>query len=52
VHCNKGVSRSPSVVIGYLIKTKDMSFKQALRFLVDKRPMVRTAGCCVGCLKV
>lgn len=41
VHCNKGVSRSPSVVVAYLMKTKELSFPDALQFVQEKRPIVR-----------
>ncbi|TYZ61047.1 hypothetical protein PybrP1_012136 [[Pythium] brassicae (nom. inval.)] len=40
VHCNKGVSRSSSVVVAYLMKSSAMGFERALRFVVDKRPIV------------
>ncbi|CAI5740125.1 unnamed protein product [Peronospora farinosa] len=37
VHCNKGVSRSSSMVVAYLMKLRSMSFEQALTFVVDRR---------------
>ncbi|KAG7391722.1 hypothetical protein PHYPSEUDO_003797 [Phytophthora pseudosyringae] len=39
VHCNKGVSRSSSMVVAYLMKLRAMSFEQALAFAVERRPM-------------
>lgn len=41
VHCNAGVSRSSSVVIGYLIRECFMSFEEALRAVKYKRPAVQ-----------
>lgn len=49
VHCNKGVSRSVSMVVAYLMKTQDKSFDDALAMVVAKRPVVsrtRTRVCC------
>uniref|UniRef100_H3H273 protein-tyrosine-phosphatase n=1 Tax=Phytophthora ramorum TaxID=164328 RepID=H3H273_PHYRM len=37
VHCNKGVSRSSSMVVAYLMKLRSMSFEQALAFVVERR---------------
>lgn len=39
VHCNKGVSRSSSMVIAYLMKLHSMTFEHALAFVVERRPM-------------
>ncbi|KAF1334027.1 Phosphatase slingshot 2 protein, partial [Globisporangium splendens] len=39
VHCNKGVSRSTSMVVAYLMKIKDMSLDEALAFVTKRRPM-------------
>ncbi|KAG6604580.1 phosphatase Slingshot 2 protein [Phytophthora cinnamomi] len=39
VHCNKGVSRSSSMVVAYLMKLRAMSFEQALAFVVERRPI-------------
>ncbi|OWZ11767.1 hypothetical protein PHMEG_00015166 [Phytophthora megakarya] len=39
VHCNKGVSRSSSVVVAYLMKTRSMTFEQALAHVVERRSM-------------
>jgi len=41
VHCYRGVSRSASVVIGYLMKEKGMRFKDALQYTLDRRDVVQ-----------
>lgn len=41
VHCNAGVSRSTSVVIGYLIIHQKISFLQAFGLIKNKRPCVQ-----------
>ncbi|XP_035795002.1 dual specificity protein phosphatase 19-like [Anopheles albimanus] len=41
VHCNAGVSRSPSIVIGYLMQRCDQSFLQAFGTVKTKRPCVQ-----------
>ena len=40
VNCNMGISRSASVVMAYLIKTQKMAFKDAQKFVKDKRKEV------------
>ena len=40
VHCKKGISRSPSVAIAYLIKHKGMDFDSALALLQAKSERV------------
>ncbi|KAJ7058940.1 protein-tyrosine phosphatase-like protein [Mycena amicta] len=37
VHCQQGVSRSPSVVIAYLIRNHGMSYESALAYVKRKR---------------
>ncbi|KAJ7143932.1 protein-tyrosine phosphatase-like protein [Mycena epipterygia] len=37
VHCQQGVSRSPSIVIAYLIRNHGMSYDAALAFVKRKR---------------
>ena len=39
VHCYDGVSRSASVVVGYLMRFRNMSFQKALDFVKAKRPI-------------
>ncbi|KRK00646.1 dual specificity protein phosphatase 19 [Drosophila yakuba] len=41
VHCNAGVSRSPSVVIGYLMKRRDMCFEDAYNLVKSWRPCIQ-----------
>ena len=40
-HCNAGVSRSPTVIIAYLIEYKKMSFKNAFELVKQKRSSIR-----------
>ncbi|KAK7064650.1 protein-tyrosine phosphatase-like protein [Favolaschia claudopus] len=40
VHCFAGISRSPSVIAGYLMRRKAMSLKVALGRIVRARPQV------------
>ncbi len=37
VHCRHGISRSPSVILAYLMKYSGMSFEQAFSFLRGKK---------------
>eukprot|EP00743_Colponemidia_sp_Colp-15_P007664 GILK01008294.1.p1 GENE.GILK01008294.1~~GILK01008294.1.p1 ORF type:complete len:290 (-),score=37.63 GILK01008294.1:85-912(-) len=39
VHCQKGVSRSVSIVVAYLMKYKRMVFEEALAFVRLRRPV-------------
>jgi len=41
VHCARGVSRSSTVVIAYLMKENGWRFSEAFRFVANKRPMIR-----------
>ena len=36
-HCNAGISRSPSIIIAYLIKELKYSFKDAFNLVKSKR---------------
>lgn len=38
VHCFAGVSRSATVVVAYLMKSRQLSFTQALEFVQQQRP--------------
>ena len=40
VHCNAGVSRSPSIIIAYLIKSLNYNFKDAYNFVKYKRNII------------
>ena len=37
IHCNAGISRSPSIIIAYLIKSLNYSFKDAFNLVKSKR---------------
>ncbi|KAJ6483514.1 protein-tyrosine phosphatase-like protein [Mycena vitilis] len=41
VHCQQGVSRSPSIVIAYLIRNHAMSYDAALAFVRRKRACIK-----------
>eukprot|EP01080_Neovahlkampfia_damariscottae_P000994 gene994-9900_t len=41
IHCLGGVSRSPSIVIGYLIYKKNMNFIEAHEFVKNKRKGIK-----------
>ncbi len=40
VHCEHGSSRSPSVVIAYLMASKNISLDDAFEFISTKRPCI------------
>lgn len=44
VHCDAGASRSPSIVIGYLIARRGFSYQDALRLVQEKRPCVEVSN--------
>ena len=41
VHCNAGVSRSPSIIISYLIKSLNYSFNEAYNYVKNKRNNIK-----------
>lgn len=41
LHCAKGISRSPSIAIGYLIMFKNLSASEAYMRVQERRPIVR-----------
>ena len=41
VHCNAGVSRSPSIIIAYLIKSFNYTFNEAYNFVKNKRSIIK-----------
>ena len=38
IHCQKGISRAPSVVIAFLIKNRSFSYDKALEFVQKRNP--------------
>merc|ERR1712166_1511374 len=51
VHCNRGVSRSSSIIVAYLMKRKGLGLKEALEF--TKVAAALAAGCCSNhCLQI
>lgn len=40
IHCTQGVSRSPTVVLYYLMRKYNLKFQEALKFVKDKRNIV------------
>jgi atypical dual specificity phosphatase len=40
VHCSAGISRSPAIVIAYLMKTEKMSWDAACECVAEKRPVI------------
>jgi len=40
VHCAAGVSRSGATVVGFIMKTKKITYQEALEFVRKRRPVV------------
>jgi len=40
IHCHAGISRSSSIVVYYLMRTRGWDFDQSLEYLKSKRPIV------------
>ena len=40
VHCHAGVSRSSSIVIGYLMKKLKLTYDEAFRYVKERRPCI------------
>ncbi|KAG5351753.1 hypothetical protein C0989_005008 [Termitomyces sp. Mn162] len=51
VHCQQGISRSPAVVIAYLIRNHGMSYDNAFAFLKRKRACVKPNSGFVAALR-
>lgn len=41
IHCNKGISRSPTIAIAYFIKVLNLSYEEALYKIKEIRPFVK-----------
>ncbi len=57
VHCQQGLSRSPSVVVAFLMKYHNMSFEEATQYVRERRPgaltfAVNFAKCLVNWEKI
>ena len=50
VYCHRGVSRSASCVIAYMVKQRSMTVKDALSFCIDKRPQIKPNKGFMDCL--
>lgn len=51
VHCEMGISRSSTIVISYLMKKKQMTFKRAFKKVKAKRPKIKPNTAFVGQLE-
>jgi len=40
VHCMGGVSRSPTIILAYLMERYNLSLKKALQYMVDRKDKV------------
>lgn len=40
LHCSAGISRSPTIVVAYLMRHHDMTLKDALYAVISKRPAI------------
>lgn len=40
VHCHMGISRSATIVIAYLMKTQKKTYREVIKFVQEKRPIV------------
>ena len=51
VHCSCGISRSPSIVIAYLIWKTHSNFLQVYNFVLKRRPCIEPSICFIRQLK-
>ena len=40
MHCTAGYSRSPAVIISYIMQKLEFTLKESLKFVKDKRPFI------------
>ena len=40
IHCHAGISRSPTIVVAYLMQSQNMSLNSAYKFVESKRPII------------
>jgi protein-tyrosine phosphatase len=40
VHCRRGISRSPAIVVGYLMASEHRTYEEALKFVTERRSCV------------
>ena len=40
VHCAAGMSRSPTIVVAYIMWKKKLSLNNAIKFVKEKRPII------------
>ena len=45
VHCTSGISRSPALLIAYMMQKYNINFDQALERIRNKRPCAEPNGC-------
>ena len=48
IHCREGVSRAPCFAEAYLIKFKNLSSQQAIKYIMNKRPFVNISAFCLS----
>lgn len=41
VHCHAGISRSPTIIIGYLMARKRMTLEEAFHFVKQKKAIIK-----------
>lgn len=41
VHCHAGISRSPTIIIGYLMSRKRMTLEEAFHFVKQKKTIIK-----------
>lgn len=51
IHCSRGVSRSASLVLAYLMRTREQSVEEALSWAVERRPIVNPNEGFLQCLR-